>query len=77
MAASTSVLTTTELASLQSDLDAYLGLYSPLFQRSEQVPSPRRYLQGLLCDEPRKSVEPMVLKLWGRTAMRCARCSSS
>ncbi|MYA03359.1 MAG: transposase [Caldilineaceae bacterium SB0664_bin_22] len=65
VAATTSVFTATELASLQSDLDAYLALYAPLFQRSEQVASARRYLQGLLCDEPRKSVERMVLKLWG------------
>ena len=40
VAASTSVLTATELASLQSDLDAYLGLYAPLFQCSEQGPAP-------------------------------------
>ena len=53
------------VGSLPADLDAYHELFAPLYQRREQAASARRYLLGLLSDEPRKSVERMVLKLQG------------
>ena len=43
----------------------YHGLYSPLFQRREQRQAAHTYLQGLLSELPRKSIEPMVLALEG------------
>ena len=60
------------MGSLPADLEAYLALFAPLYQRREQVASARRYLLGLLSDEPRKSVARMVLKLQGpdRNAVR-------
>ena len=60
------------VGSLPADLEAYLALFAPLYQRREQVASARRYLLGLLSDEPRKSVARMVLKLQGpdRNAVR-------
>ena len=60
------------VGSLPADLEAYHALFAPLYPRREQVASARRYLRGLLSDEPRKSVERMVLKLQGpdRNAVR-------
>ena len=40
-------------------------IYSPLFQRREQRDCAEKYLQGLLLELPRKSIEPMVLALEG------------
>ncbi len=60
------------VGSLPTDLEAYHELFAPLYPRREQAASARRYLLGLLSDEPRKSVERMVLKLQGpdRNAVR-------
>lgn len=60
------------VGSLPADLEAYHELFAPLYPRREQAASARRYLRGLLSDEPRKSVERMVLKLQGpdRNAVR-------
>lgn len=60
------------VGSLPADLEAYHALFAPLYPRREQAASARRYLRGLLSDEPRKSVERMVLKLQGpdRNAVR-------
>ena len=59
------------VGSLPADLEVY-ELFAPLYQRREQAASARRYLRGLFSDEPRKSVERMVLKLQGpdRNAVR-------
>jgi SRSO17 transposase len=46
-------------------LRKYHTIYSPLFQRREQREGAEKYLQGLLLDIPRKSIEPMVLALDG------------
>lgn len=59
-----------DIAALAADLDHYHSLYSPLFLRREQRQSARLYLQGLLTQLPRKSIEPMVLSLLGSDANR-------
>ncbi len=41
------------------------ALYSPLLQRREQREAAYTYLQGLLAELPRKSIEPLVLALEG------------
>ena len=61
------------VGSLPADLEAYHELFTPLYQRREQVASSRRYLLGLISDEPRKSVERMVLKLQGPEVWRLLR----
>ncbi len=60
------------VGSLPADLEAYHEFFAPLYPRREQAASARRYLLGLLSDEPRKSVERMALKLQGpdRNAVR-------
>lgn len=50
---------------LLDELQAYHAIYSPLFQRREQRDRSADYLRGLLLDIPRKSIEPMVLALYG------------
>lgn len=50
---------------LVEDLEEYHAIYSPLFQRREQREWSSLYLQGLLLELPRKSVEPMVIALRG------------
>ena len=54
-----------DIAHLVEALRDYHGLYSPLFQRREQRQAAHTYLQGLLSELPRKSIEPMVLALEG------------
>jgi SRSO17 transposase len=54
-----------DLEDLVEELRAYHALYSPLFQRREQREQAAKYLQGLLLDLPRKSIEPLVLALEG------------
>ncbi len=54
-----------DIAALVDELHAYHAIYSPLFQRREQRTWAEKYLQGLLLDLPRKSIEPMVLALEG------------
>jgi SRSO17 transposase len=50
---------------LVKELEAYHAIYSPLFRRREQREWSSLYLQGLLSELPRKSVEPMVIALRG------------
>ena len=54
-----------DITHLVAALRDYHGLYSPLFQRREQRQAAHTYLQGLLSELPRKSIEPMVLALEG------------
>ena len=58
-------LATQDITQLVEALRDYHGLYSPLFQRREQRQAAHTYLQGLLPELPRKSIEPMVLALEG------------
>ena len=58
-------LTARDLADLVEEVRAYHALYSPLFQRREQREQAAKYLQGLLLELPRKSIEPLVLALEG------------
>jgi len=48
---------------LLEELQAYHAYFSPLFARREQREWGLQYVQGLLSDLPRKSVEPMALAL--------------
>jgi SRSO17 transposase len=61
-----------EVEHLIDELQAYHDLYSPLFQRREQRYWSAEYLRGLLLAMPRKSIEPMMLRLHGadRNAIR-------
>ena len=54
-----------EVATLIDELRVYHAIYSPLFQRREQRDCAEKYLQGLLLELPRKSIEPMILALEG------------
>ena len=57
-----------EIASVRGRLRSYQAHYAPFFGRRELRGHARTYLQGLLSDEPRKSVERMVLRLRGADA---------
>ena len=50
---------------LANELEHYLAIYGPLFRRREQREAASVYLEGLLSQLPRKSVEPMALTLLG------------
>ena len=50
-----------DIDNLIDELRQYHAIYSPLFQRREQREQSEKYLNGLLLDIGRKSVEPMVL----------------
>jgi len=52
-----------DVEGLLDELRAYHASFSPLFARAEQRHWALQYLQGLLLDLPRKSVEPMALAL--------------
>ena len=55
-------LTAAELEiELLSEVSGYHTLYSPLFKRREQREQSELYMNGLLSDMPKKSVEAMVL----------------
>ena len=54
-----------EMASVRGRLRSYHARYAPFFGRRELRGHARAYLQGLLSDEPRKSIERMVLRLRG------------
>src|SRR5712691_6971467 len=54
-----------DIKHLVEALRDYHALYSPLFQRREQREAAHTYLQGLLAELPRKSIEPLVLALDG------------
>lgn len=58
-------LTVAELDEVLTDLEAYHAIYGPLFRRREQREWAAVYLQGLLSELPRKSIEPIVLELVG------------
>lgn len=61
-------LTPPDIDALLDDLRTYHAIYSPLFQRREQRTWAANYLQGLLLEIPRKSIEPMILSLEGADA---------
>jgi len=46
---------------LVADLVAYTDAFLPDFSRKDQAPWAYRYLQGLVSDHPRKSIEPMAV----------------
>jgi len=52
-----------DVEGLLDELRAYHAYFSPLFARREQRGWGMQYVQGLLSDLPRKSVEPMALAL--------------
>lgn len=54
-----------EVNQLVEELGDYHAIYSPLFRRREQREWSSLYLQGLLSELPRKSIEPMVIALRG------------
>ena len=58
-------LTPNQIDNLLEELRDYHCIYSPLFARREQSQWAEKYMQGLLLDIPRKSIEPMVLALEG------------
>ena len=58
-------LSAQDVSQLVTELEDYHAIYSPLFQRREQREWSSLYLQGLLLEIPRKSIEPMVLALRG------------
>jgi SRSO17 transposase len=58
-------LTPGDLDAILDELQAYHAIFSPLFRRPEQRAWSQDYLQGLLLEIPRKSIEPMVLHLHG------------
>ena len=57
-----------DMAAVRGRLRAYQARYAPFFGRRELRGHARAYLQGLLSDEPRKSIERMVLRLRGADA---------
>jgi SRSO17 transposase len=65
-------LTPQDIDGLLDELQTYHAIFSPLFQRPEQRAWSQTYLQGLLLELPRKSIEPMMLALRGadRNAVR-------
>jgi SRSO17 transposase len=50
-----------DVESLVTDLAAYADAFLPDFSRKDQAPWAYRYLQGLVSDHPRKSIEPMAV----------------
>ena len=54
-------LASRDVESLVADLATYVDAFLPDFSRKDQAPWAHRYLQGLVSDHPRKSIEPMAL----------------
>jgi len=52
-----------DVEGLVDKLKTYHSLFKPAFRRSEQADWAEVYLQGLLGNQPRKSVEPIALSL--------------
>jgi SRSO17 transposase len=52
-----------DVEGLVADLAAYAQLFQPDFARKDQAAWAHRYLQGLVSEHPRKSIEPMALAL--------------
>lgn len=50
-----------DVEGLVADLAAYVQQFQPDFARKDQAVWAHRYLQGLVSDHPRKSIEPMAL----------------
>ena len=50
-----------DVESLVADLVAYTDAFLPDFSRKDQAPWAYCYLQGLVSDHPRKSIEPMAV----------------
>ena len=50
-----------DIEALVVDLQAYAGLFLSAFARTDQAIWGHRYLQGLVGNHPRKSIEPMAL----------------
>ncbi|WP_197036176.1 IS701 family transposase [Fischerella sp. PCC 9605] len=61
-------LTTKDIKKLAVQLQEYVAIYYPFFRRFEQRHWAEQYLQGLLLDIPRKSIEPIMLQLYGAPA---------
>ena len=57
-----------DMAAVRGRLRTYQARYAPFFGRRALRGHARAYLQGLLSDEPRKSIERMVLRLRGADA---------
>ena len=58
-------LNSRDINRLADELELYHSIYSPLFARREQRHWAKIYLQALLSDLPRKSIEPMALQFIG------------
>jgi SRSO17 transposase len=56
-----------DLSELMKELNAYHALYGDCFGRVEHGPLSQMYLQGLLSNLPRKSVEPMAITISGES----------
>jgi SRSO17 transposase len=56
-----------DLSELMNELNAYHALYGECFGRVEHGPLSQMYLQGLLSNLPRKSVEPMAITISGES----------
>lgn len=54
-------LTEQDVESLRPQLAAFVGLFAACFARADQRAWAHAYLQGLLSDLPRKSIEPIAL----------------
>jgi SRSO17 transposase len=54
-----------EIRNFTEQLQEYCAIYNPLFRRAEQREYAGDYVHGLLLNVPRKSIEPMVLTLYG------------
>src|SRR5215213_6703079 len=54
-------LTPRDVESLVTDLAAYVAQFLPDFSRKDQASWAHRYLQGLVSNHPRKSIEPMAI----------------
>jgi len=50
-----------DVEAMVTDLAAYADYFLPDFSRKDQALWSHRYLQGLLSNHPRKSIEPMAL----------------
>ena len=63
-------LTPNQIDNLLEELRDYHHIYSPLFTRREQSQWAEKYMQGLLLNIPRQSIEPMILALEGANPNR-------
>jgi SRSO17 transposase len=54
-------LTPRDVEALPQDLAAYANTFLPAFARKDQAVWAHRYLEGLLSEHPRKSIEPIAL----------------